>query len=268
MPDVTTRNLLFLTTAGAFTAQRRPEQMSVFKWRQLCKLAEAHKVLTFVLAGVERHARDERMNMPTEVLEQLRKLNAENHVPPLPIEQVRLHNPWLNFKLHRILYNEHHSIDTSVETIHLLRLILFNIESLLTRGVSMQGLISLGSFLRTMGHKADFVKLDSWLPRLHLQRMADYVGSLLVAGFCFEEEELPFMKRLLTEAAPRSFGATYFKKPFLHVTEPHSAGFIRTHFSAFMRGIKCAFAHLSHAPLEASSCLMHHCLRSFLEIEE
>ena len=90
-----------------------------------------------------------------------------------------MHNSFLNRRLAKIQKEEPHVIDTSMETVYLLRLIVSNANAMLSGGISIRGIIQLGQYLRTRGDKVDFVKLDNWLTKLHLQRMAQLEGSVL-----------------------------------------------------------------------------------------
>ena len=57
----------------------------------------------------------------------------------------------------RIFENERHSIDTSVETLQLLNIIVFNISSIEDGAISVKGIIALGRYLREQGHLVDYV---------------------------------------------------------------------------------------------------------------
>lgn len=112
----------------------------------------------------------------------------------VPSGEVLMHNSFLNRRLTKIQKEEPHVIDTSMETIYLLRLIVSNANAMLSGGISIRGIIQLGLYLRTRGDKVDFVKLDNWLIKLHLQRMAQLEGSVLITFFNFEQDEIPFVK--------------------------------------------------------------------------
>lgn len=112
----------------------------------------------------------------------------------VPSGEVLMHNSFLNRRLTKIQKEEPHVIDTSMETVYLLRLIVSNANAMLSGGISIRGIIQLGQYLRTRGDKVDFVKLDNWLTKLHLQRMAQLEGSVLITFFNFEQDEIPFVK--------------------------------------------------------------------------
>ncbi len=56
----------------------------------------------------------------------------------------------------------------------------------------------MGNYLRTKGDKVDFVKLEKWLRKLRIQRMAQLQGSVLIPFFEFEQDEIPFVRRVET----------------------------------------------------------------------
>lgn len=93
----------------------------------------------------------------------------------------------------RIFENERHSIDTSVETLQLLNIIVFNISSIEDEIISVKGIITLGKYLREQGHLVDYVKLDNWIAELHIKKMASFLSSLLLNAFGFDKSELPFL---------------------------------------------------------------------------
>lgn len=86
-----------------------------------------------------------------------------------------------------------------MDTLYLLRLIVGNINGMLSYGISLRGIVQLGNYLRTRGDKVDFVKLENWLRRLHIRRMAQLQGSILMRFFNFEQDELPFVRHVEKE---------------------------------------------------------------------
>lgn len=95
----------------------------------------------------------------------------------------------------RIFDEERHAIDTSIESLKLLNLIIYNIYCFNDHGVNLRGIILIGKYLREKGHLVDYVKLDAWIKRLYVRRMASLLSSVLFYIFNFEKDELPFMYR-------------------------------------------------------------------------
>ena len=92
-----------------------------------------------------------------------------------------------------IYENERHSIDTSIETLHLLNLIVFNIRQVETNEISIPGIIALGKYLREKGQHVDFVKLEDWIRTLNIKKLTSLLASFLVQAFNFEKNEVPFL---------------------------------------------------------------------------
>lgn len=92
-----------------------------------------------------------------------------------------------------IYENERHSIDTSIETLHLLNLIVFNIRQVETNEISIPGIIALGKYLREKGQHVDFVKLEDWIRILNIKKLTSLLASFLVQAFNFEKNEVPFL---------------------------------------------------------------------------
>lgn len=134
----------------------------------------------------------------------MKNLNA------VPAGAVLMNNNFLNRRLIKIQKEERHSIDTSTETLYLLRLLVSNINGILANGISIRGIIQLGQYLRTRGDKVDFIKLESWLRKLHIQRMAQLEGSVLITFFDFEKDEIPFVRRVEKGAYKLTLRSLYY----------------------------------------------------------
>lgn len=61
----------------------------------------------------------------------------------VPAGEVRMNNGFLNRRLASIQENERHAIDTSIETIYLLRIIVSNINGILANGINLGGIIEM-----------------------------------------------------------------------------------------------------------------------------
>jgi len=167
--DVITRNYFCTLRNAAFGASEATEPMSAYKWQQLRQRAAQDDVLMFIDDTVPRHA-----------------INFEDH------KQGR--------KFRRIAKTEYHAIDTSLDTLDMLNIMLYNIDHTLSGNTSLRAIIEMGRYLRRKGDRVDFVKLESWLRQLGVHRMARLHASVLVSLFGFHLDELPFMNR----TAPRA----------------------------------------------------------------
>lgn len=169
--DIIKRNFFRLLRSGALNEYVTLEPMSNFKWRRLFQLLESQKVESIALKGIKNHQYDTNIHIPEQLIQALAANTVKEEAlakdtPPT------LSNRFLNRKLNKIRHDEYHSIDTSTDTLALLDIILFNINHILNYGISLRGILELGKFLRTKGDKVDFVKLETWLNALHIQRIA------------------------------------------------------------------------------------------------
>lgn len=192
--DIVRRNFFRLLRAGVLDEAGEMEPMSPFKWRQVIQLLRAQSVLPLGAKGLSIYQGDKRMNMPEELVAQVMTEGKNRENNPFRAE-AKLSNPFLNNRLNNIRQTEPHAIDCNIETLRLLDIIVANINHVMSRGLSLQGVLEIGLYLREKGDRVDFVKLDSWLGRLHIARMASLLGSILVEVFEFDEDEIPFIRR-------------------------------------------------------------------------
>ena len=188
----------------------------------------------------------------------------------VPSGEVLMHNSFLNRRLTKIQKEEPHVIDTSMETVYLLRLIVSNANAMLSGGISIRGIIQLGQYLRTRGDKVDFVKLDNWLTKLHLQRMAQLEGSVLITFFNFEQDEIPFVKLVERGAYKLTLRSLYYNiKDMEDIKFQQSqAGFVHTTGGSMRKNLRRSMRFFGYAPIESASNFFNGFFRSLSEIEE
>ena len=188
----------------------------------------------------------------------------------VPSGEVLMHNSFLNRRLTKIQKEEPHVIDTSMETVYLLRLIVSNANAMLSGGISIRGIIQLGQYLRTRGDKVDFVKLDNWLTKLHLQRMAQLEGSVLITFFNFEQDEIPFVKLVERGAYKLTLRSLYYNiKDMEDIKFQQSqVGFVHTTGGSMRKNLRRSMRFFGYAPIESASNFVNGFFRSLSEIEE
>lgn len=188
----------------------------------------------------------------------------------VPSGEVLMHNSFLNRRLTKIQKEEPHVIDTSMETVYLLRLIVSNDNAMLSGGISIRGIIQLGQYLRTRGDKVDFVKLDNWLTKLHLQRMAQLEGSVLITFFNFEQDEIPFVKLVERGAYKLTLRSLYYNiKDMEDIKFQQSqVGFVHTTGGSMRKNLRRSMRFFGYAPIESASNFFNGFFRSLSEIEE
>jgi len=196
----------------------------------------------------------------------IRKLMAiMKHIADMPAGEIALSNPILNRRLKKIQREEPHAIDTSIETIYLLRIIVSNVNATMNYGMPVRGIIQLGQYLRSRGDKVDFVKLEHWLAKLHIARLAQLQGSVLTSLLGFSKEELPFVKRVERNAVPLTLRSisNIERDEAQHVGQdnglpPHNT-----------RKLLCRnISYFTYAPMETIGNLLSNFSKSLPKIEE
>lgn len=270
--DVIQRNFFRILSSGAFNSQSNIEPMSPFKWRRLMQMVDAQQVIPVFVKGISKHSLDEGLRLPDSIIADIKARMNDNRTLSAKVpENVRLSSRLLNHRLKGIIHNELHSIDTSIEALDILKLIVSNSQSMLTRGMDLDGIITLGQYLRTRGDKVDFVKLDAWLSSLMLHPMSELQGNILISVFGFDEDELPFVTkydqkaykltlRSVSDLAKDTAQEWHFKQ--------NSAGFVRNNGAVLRRNLRRSLRYVGYAPLETVSNFANNFVRSLSEIEE
>lgn len=96
----------------------------------------------------------------------------------------------------KIRKSEPLSDDSSIETLNFLDIIVQTTQTILTNGLHFANIVRIGAFLRHDGDKIDFIKLENWLNRLQLTKIAQLEASILIKTLGFEKDEIPFIKTL------------------------------------------------------------------------
>ena len=277
--DIIQRNFFKLIRSGAFNDKSTIEAMSSFKWRRLYEIVMFQNVLDYFVRGVNNNANDKNLNLPAKRIDELQakldlqdeKQSSRQEDDKIIGDDAELSNKWLNKRYHKIIYNEMHSIDTSTETLRMLQLIVFNTNAMLNRGINLDAIIRLGQFLRNKGDKVDFLKLEKWLSELHLQRMAQLLGSILIAVFGFEKDEIDFVKKeepvaykltikIISNLVKDTAGEWHFRQ--------NSAGFVQNNGKMLRRNLRRSYKYISYAPIETTSNFINGFIKGLSEIEE
>ena len=162
-------------------------------------------------------------------------------------------------------------MDASMDTVEILNIIVRNVGDMLNQGISLSGMIELGRYLRTRGDKVDFVKLEDWLQELHILHIAQLQGSILIAVFEFELDEIPFVHKF----APESFKLTI--RTINHTAidtakewnfKQSKSGFMKNNSSALRKNLRRSIRYAGYAPIETASNFVNNFIRSLSEIEE
>ena len=108
----------------------------------------------FIKLRSENFGTDEELE-PMTTFKMQKIAQMMKNLSDIPEGEVRMNNSFLNRRLTKIQDDERHAIDTSIETVYLLRIIVGNVNSILKSGINLKGIIQLGNYLRTKGDKVD-----------------------------------------------------------------------------------------------------------------
>lgn len=275
--NIINRNFFRLLRAGAFEEIEDVEPMSTFKWKRLIQIADVQDVLPFIAQGFHRYESDQNLTV-SPTLQQELKLLSSMRVPDVStsttaIEQMepQLSNFFLKRKQKRLLQKELNSEEYSQETVQMLHIIIYNINQTLTKGISLNGIIEMGRYLRTKGNHVDFVKLEQWLHSLGVMRLASLQGSILIDIFHFDLSEIPFMgkeekgaanltQRSLTHTASDTAENWHFRM--------RTNGMVENNSRVLRRNLRRSVRYFRYNPFETTSNFLANFAKSLSEIEE
>ena len=192
------------------------------------------------------------------------------NIADMPAGEVTLSNPLLNKRLKNIQKEEATATQVSKETIYLLRIIIANVNATMNHGIPVRGIIQLGQYLRSRGEKVDFMKLEQWLSKLHVSRLAQLQGNILINLLGFEKAELPFVKQPEKEAISltlRSITNIEHDTEEWHFRQGNSV-FVHNNQKLLRRNLRRSMRYIDYAPIETTSNFLLNFSRSLSEIEE
>mgnify|MGYP007001926836 CR=1 FL=1 len=174
------------------------------------------------------HTKEEMEPMTT--FKQKKIAQMMKNLSDVPAGEVRMNNGFLNRRLASIQENERHAIDTSIETIHLLRIIVSNINGILANGVNLGGIIEMGNYLRTKGDKVDFVNWKNGCASSVSSVWRSCRAVYLPFSSEFEQDEIPFVRRIERGAYKLTLRSLYYnsldqQENFIRA----DSGWIRSH---------------------------------------
>ena len=200
------RNFLRLLSAGTFGTDEAIESMSGYKWNKLILMAKSHGIQDFVYAGITKAATANGRMIPQATYAMAQSCQAGikaatedgdgRQTFQAARREKKFSNKKKNKKYGKIVFNEVHSIDTSIETLVFLDKMISNVNNLLNSGVILKDIADIGFYLRSHGDKIDFVKAEDWFKQLKLRMMADIIGCHLILLFHFDKEELQYTKSI------------------------------------------------------------------------
>lgn len=281
--NIIKRNFLRLLRLGAFGENEVIEPMSKFKWEVIFHIANIHNVVGLIFDGIAKNKENEAL-IPQDIILKYKKIldeegygikaQATGSRPSVQLPDAGLShmcNGFLNARLKRIRENEPQSADASVETLNMLDIIVQATECTMTYGLSFATILRIGIYLRVDGDKIDFVKLENWLRKLNLTRMAQLEGSILIDIFGFEMDEIPFVNKM--EPSAHKIAIEALDKPIrIDIEEwkirQKSTIFLANNSKAMMKTVKNCMKYFFFAPVEASSNFLHRFASSLSNLEE
>lgn len=262
--DIIKRNFFKLVSSGAFNYNMSIEPMYRYKWQYLEHIIIDFHLEQYSINGAKLCSEV----VPSWVYNDMEGSYKENAYKT--IDKQQLSNKLLNHRLNLIRNNERHAIDTSMESMELLNIIIANVNRILKVGVSLEFILQLGSFLRTKGSKVDFIKIDRWLNKLHIHNMAEFVGSILITVFNFNKEELPFVNKVYPSALNftlKSLNSHQIINYEWHFKQKRNGIVLNTSPTA-RKSISRCLAFITYAPIESMSNFLGGLARGLSEIEE
>lgn len=281
--NIIKRNFLRLLRLGAFGENEVIEPMSKFKWEVIFHIANIHNVVGLIFDGIAKNKENKAL-IPQDIILKYKKIldeegygikaQATGSRPSVQLPDAGLShmcNGFLNARLKRIRENEPQSADASVETLNMLDIIVQATECTMTYGLSFATILRIGIYLRVDGDKIDFVKLENWLRKLNLTRMAQLEGSILIDIFGFEMDEIPFVNKM--EPSAHKIAIEALEKPIrIDIEEwkirQKSTIFLANNSKAMMKTVKNCMKYFFFAPVEASSNFLHRFASSLSNLEE
>ena len=281
--NIIKRNFLRLLRLGAFGENEVIEPMSKFKWEVIFHIANIHNVVGVIFDGIAKNKENEAL-IPQDIILKYKKIldeegygikaQATGARPSVQLPDAGLShmcNGFLNARLKRIRENEPQSADASVETLNMLDIIVQATECTMTYGLSFATILRIGIYLRVDGDKIDFVKLENWLRKLNLTRMAQLEGSILIDIFGCEMAETPIVNKM--EPSAHKIAIEALEKPIrIDIEEwkisQKSTIFLANNSKAMMKTVKNCMKYFFFAPVEASSNFLHRFASSLSNLEE
>lgn len=269
---IVARQLVCLLGNGAFGHPAHLQVMSLFKWNRLVDMAEDHEVLDFLGQGMNNNL-SEFQHFPNQLVELIRS-RLHQFTPPVFNERYSVEAIHFNASRHKLAFTELSKkdiYDTTSETRRMFLILMRNVCDMLLSGFCLRGLIDLGLALRNEGNHVDFVKLESWIGLMDLQRFVNLQGSILHAVFGFDTNELPFMAEQEPDAHRVAFccitDINRYSSSEWNFRQV-SGGFLFNNSRQWLRGIRRTNMYFSYSPRESMRSLFHSMASSLSEIEE
>ena len=148
--------------------------------------------------------------------------------------------------------DERHVIDTSIETIYLLRIIVANVNGMLANGINLRGIIQLDT-TENPRRQGRFRKREKWLAKLRIQRIAQLGRKRAHHLLRFsEQDEIPFVHHIERGAYKLTLRSLYYNIMDQQAIqfEQTSSGFVRTTGGTMRKNLRRSMRYLQYAPIK------------------
>ena len=143
----------------------------------------------------------------------------------------------------------------------------------MNEGTQQRWLVDLGLYLRKAGHLVDYVKLQDWLKRLGMERMARHIGMLLAGSLHLSHDEIPFMS---SDEGPYAEPTTHDlfqyhpanKNQWYFQQQEHDIFVSTTNSSAMFRQARRSAKYFTYYPSESITNFLTSFSHSLSHIEE
>ena len=170
-------------------------------------------------------------------------------------------------------YDDDPTIETLNPTLTLFQMLLRLSCDLISGNIQLIDLVDTGSFLRAIGDRVDYIKLQTWIEKLKMQRMVPIIAQLLIELLSFAEDELPFttiQKRVdISGIVNEILSPSTFRSKRMTVTQSGHGIFLHTsNTSAFVWHARRSAQFMRYYPSESITSLFSSFARSLTNIEE
>jgi len=261
--DVITRNLFRLLRAGAFNEQEQLEPLAAWKWKQLYLTALQQGIDDYIEKGFERLRGQFFLQLPDDLRQGTQKTGKTTEKP------AQLTNPKLKKEMK--LIEEEAENDNLQHTLRLLHMLTHISTATLSEGIPLRMIVETGLLLRSEGDKMDYTKLEEWCERLHMERMNQLIGQLLISLCHFSPDELPFLTQKDLKKMDVSIEQILQESgevPEDWTFEQGNDIFVRSNSSAMLKSMKHSARYFRYYPWESISNFASSFLRSLQNIEE
>ncbi len=171
-----------------------------------------------------------------------------------------------------LLYLSNKPIECLSPTLEILYILVSIARRILCNGIPIKLFVDLGVLLRTIGDRVDFVKLQGWITKLHMKRIAHLSATMLITLLHFSEDELPFLiperKGDLSHVLNELFEIGNVNQSEWFYQQGKDILVHTAKSPAIMWQVKHSSRHFKYYPSEGFTNLFSTFARSLIQIEE